>query len=130
MLVLGGNHLCHHTFGGMPTFHSRFMYLSHLSPRLLGLVQFNHSVDKRRGLRCDKIWFTMEGQEQLPIELPHTSFSTHQQPWWASALSKTNRRCLLTTPTGYTVAIRPLQSIVQCQRNGSSKAIGDKMSSE
>ena len=55
----------------MPTFHSRFMYLSHLVPRFLGLIQFNIVWTRKRGTRCDKIWFNNGGPEQLPIELPH-----------------------------------------------------------
>ena len=63
---------------------------------------------------------TMAGQEQLPINCPTPPFSSTQQPRWTSAPTKTNRRCLLTNPTGYTVAIQPLQSIVQKERVKSS----------
>ena len=55
-----------------------------------------------------------------PLIAPHLLSPQRQQPWWTSAPSKTNRRCLLTTPTGYTVAIQPLQSIVQKERVKSS----------
>ena len=45
-----------------------------------------------------------------------TPSSQRQQPWWTSAPSTTDRRCLPTTPAGYTVAIRPLRSIVPKER--------------
>jgi hypothetical protein len=83
--------------------------------------EFNIVWTRKLGLRCDKIWFNNGGPRTAPYVIaPHLLSSSRQQPWWTLAPSKTNRRCLLTTPTGYTFAVQPLQSIVQKERVKSS----------
>jgi hypothetical protein len=84
--------------------------------------EFNIVWTRKLGLRCDKIWFNNGGPRTAPYVIaPHLLSSSRQQPWWTLAPSKTNRRCLLTTPTGYTFAVQPLQSIVQKERVGTGQ---------
>ena len=63
----GGSFL---SFGGMPTFHSRFMYLSHLAPRFLGLYSLTYSLKKSWA----EVWQNLVkqfGPRTAPLQLPH-----------------------------------------------------------